>query len=222
MRINPDSVANILPDFNAKDKVSLFVYSKGLKKIDLDHLSPVDRRAKLQNLAKDSRFVAVVEKGDTLFAFASTKLAEQLQGQQDLSIDGKRVSVKGLSDSEYDRLSEVGRAIESYIELNPHHEVQEEHREGKSRNSEAHLLTSYQTKFHLKNLTTFDKVILNLIKSDHKIIMSMLNKWNEASKEEAKKTKEDNLKKREASQDLLKREIYRGILKEEIKKEEQL
>src|SRR5436309_488931 len=79
-------------------KVSLFIASKKdprLKKLDLDpSLSPAQRAEKLRKWAQDHRFVAVIEMGDKVFAHAHAKYAEQLKNQQDLAIDGKKVSVK--------------------------------------------------------------------------------------------------------------------------------
>src|SRR5262245_17108886 len=100
-------------------KVSLFVVStknQRLKQINLDHLSPDERAAKLHKWGKDHRYVAVIEMGDMIFAHTHAKHAEQLQQIEDLSLDGKKITVKALTDEDAARLSAVGEAFEEHAQ----------------------------------------------------------------------------------------------------------
>ena len=96
----------------------LFVVSskdRGIKKLDLAGLTPKARADKLHKWGKDDRFVAVIETGDQLFVHAHAKHAVRLQGIEELSIDGKKATVKALTDEEAEQLSAVGQAFEEYV-----------------------------------------------------------------------------------------------------------
>lgn len=212
-------------DIQETDKVSLFVYSKktaNLKRLDLAKLSPEKRTEKLKDFAKDNRFVAVVERGDAVFAFTSTKYADQLAGQQDLSIDGKKVSVKKLSETEYERLADVGQEIEKFLEVTPEEELQEQRDE----KSEEKLVGAYKQRQYLAKLydkvkyAAIDIMIMKMANIPERIKLSILTKMNEHIREEKERSKEASRKKDQKQAEIEQRVIYSGILKKQREKKE--
>lgn len=198
--------------------VSLFIVSKKsprLKMLDLSSRLNLDERTKkLHKWAQDHRLVAVIEKGDQVFAHANAKYANQLQNQQDLTINGKKVSsVTALSDEEYDQLAIVDAAFEEYVLQNP-----EEKKSAKSeKDSSAH---SAVREFLASNSLLSDQIHMAHLFSKmqnlpDQIILNCLKKMNESRREIEKQRREDQKK-----QDILKDEINKGIRKEEILKGE--
>jgi hypothetical protein len=224
MEIRHDAVSKILDfNFHKADKVSLFVYSNKsskLKRLDLAELSPEKRVEKLKNWGKDNRFVAVVERGDAVFAFTSARNAEQLAGQSDLSIDGKKVSVKKLSDSEYERLSEVGQEIEKFLELNPKEKLQD-HEDEKTQNklSEAYLQRqSLNKKSDKSSYSAIDTMIMKMANIPEKIKFSILSRMNEDYRIEEKRSREEALKKEQKQEEIKGRIIQKEVINKEIDK----
>lgn len=122
---NLDLIYNIVfKDVNPTEledtKISLFVCSKNnqaIKKLDLDKLTPEQRIAKLNKYAEKNRLVAVIEKGDYLCALMCSDNAKQFANQEKpLTIEGRKVEVKGLSDQEYCDLTKISLAIRNVIE----------------------------------------------------------------------------------------------------------
>jgi hypothetical protein len=204
-------------------KVSLFVVSsknKRLKKLNLENLAPEERSKKLHQWGQEHRFVLVIEKGDMVFAHTHNKHAEQLQGIEGLSLNGKNVAVKALTDEEAGRLSKVGEAFEE----NVLEEVEEEKEEGKveeKRKAESHLTrTPVRQYFAEKQLVSDEMYSHHLIESLvrnnlGKIIIRTLQQFNEARREEEKRRAAD-----EKYFGIKRNEIKKEILKDEIKKEE--
>ncbi len=200
--------------------VSLFIVSKKsprLKMLDLSSkLNSDERSKKLHKWAQDHRLVAVIEKGDQVFAHANAKYANQLQSQQDLTINGKKVtSVNALSDEEYDQLAIVDAAFEEYVLHNP--PVEEKKNAKPQNDSTAH---SAIREFLASNSLLSDQIHMAYLFSKMKnlpdqIILNCLVKMTESRREIEKQRKVDQRK-----QDILQDEIKKGIRKEEIVKGE--
>ena len=85
MRIDKNLLAGIIGSIEGTGEVtvSLFIMlskSSRLKKLDLDpNLSREERAEKLHKYAQQHRFVAVIEKGDQVFAHAHAEHAEKLR-----------------------------------------------------------------------------------------------------------------------------------------------
>lgn len=198
--------------------ISLFIVSKKsprLKKLDLNsQLSPKERSEKLHKWAQGHRLVAVIEMGDQVFAHANAKFAAQLENQEDLTINGKKVSsVNALSDAEYEQLSIIDAAFEEFVQ------------NSKSDESEKSLENTSSTRkairqfFAARNLVSdetymahFLAMISNL---PDKIILKCLKMMSESRREVEERRKEDQKKK-----DILQDAINKEILQQEVVKRE--
>jgi hypothetical protein len=224
MKIRSDALSNLLVNFDSSDKVTLFVYSTksaNLKKVDLEHLSSEQRGAKLKKWAQDSRFVAVVEKGDNVFAYVNAKFVEQLSGQPNLSINGKKVAVKGLNETESIRLSEVGQAIEEFIEHTPEAKAHELLEDEKSLGTHSEgIIRDYFAKKNNARFHGIDKMILSMANIPHTIKMSMLARWTSDARNEARRSREEDQAKEQAHQEIKRTAIHKEILHKEIEVKE--
>jgi exosome complex RNA-binding protein Csl4 len=202
-------------------KVSLFVVSSKnhrLKKLSLENLTHEERAAKLHKWGQQDRFVAVIEMGDMVFANVHAKHAEQLQRSEDLTLNGKRVIVKALTDEEAAQLSAVGEAIESYA-------LQKSEEEKSS--------ISIGTLLPRQDLST-DRLISGQMQTHHligqiiknhldTIIINCLRKYNEAQREMQKRKEADDkyfdIKRNEIKKDILREEIKQGDIKDQEQKQ---
>ncbi|MBA2369251.1 MAG: hypothetical protein H0V82_09545 [Candidatus Protochlamydia sp.] len=213
-------------------RVDLFIASKKrpqLKKLDLADLSPAERIKKLHNWSKDNRFVAVVEKGDMVYAFISPQFVESLQSQPDLAINGKKVSIKPLSEMEAKRLSSVAETFEEFVRLNPEEEIEDEQEEEKSearRETSQNYLKESLARAQLLSGTVMDFLILQMRNVPEKIKLAFLKKMGEMRNEIDRRKKEQDIKdgaKHETikHQDLKKRIVHDEVTREEIKEQNQ-
>lgn len=201
---NPVSVGG---DF----QISLFVVSKKtprLKKLDLDtHLTSKQRAEKLHKYGQENRFVAVIEMGDQVFAHANAKYAEQLQNKDDLTINGKNVSVKALSDEDYDQLSMIAAAFEESI----HQETE---------NSEIDAETPAIRQFFSKHRLVSDQMFTDhmIVRNfSDQVVLKFLRQVNESLLEAARQRRADN-RIADIQNDELKKEITKiEVQRQEIK-----
>lgn len=199
--------------------VSLFIVSAKhprLKKLDLDQLSPGERAKKLQKWAEEHRFVAVIEKGDQIFAHTHAAYAEKLQGMydlSDLSIERKKVTVIALTDEEYDS-SFGGVLLQSEEEKKSsqasHDLVQGQVEARQFLEDHKPLLgTQLQRNFVIASMLKVGQIILNCMRQ-----------MSEARREIEEQRKEDDkhnaIIQQGIKKDILKREITKG----EIEKKE--
>lgn len=198
---------------NSKMTVSLFVVSSKsprLKMLDLNSPLSAEKRAeKLRKWAEGHRLVAVIEAGDQVFAHANERFAAQLAQQHDLSINGKKVTVKALSDEQYEQLALVDAAFEEYVKQHPIDEAKD--LVEKSPDSQ-HEIRQYLATHRLVSDQTFVAYLVAKMQNlSDEIILNCLRKMAESNREVARRRKEAE-KKRE----ILKEAIEREILKEEI------
>lgn len=114
MYIKKESVENFLgPIAGGAVNVSFFTCTNNhrLKKIDLFLLSPQQRN----ECAQSHRLIAVIEIGGILCAHAHAATAKELQNAGDLTLDGKKISVKALTEEESDSLSLLAKKIEEHV-----------------------------------------------------------------------------------------------------------
>lgn len=211
-------MGNSLTGNDSEMKISLFIVSKKdprLKKLELGKLNREQRAEKLHKWAQDYRFVAVIEMGDTIFAHTHAKFAEQL-GQKEISIEGKKVTVKSLSDEEANQLSIVGQTFEEYVLK----ESEEEKTEGKD-SSKEHMSAFRSTirQYFAENRLVSDQmwmkhVIARMENIPGQIILECLRRIDEARREQEKQKAAD-----EKYFDIKKQDIKKTILKEEVTKE---
>lgn len=202
-------------------KVSLFVVSKKsprLKMLDLNsQLSPEKRADKLHKWAQGHRLVAVIERGDQVFAHANAKFAAQLEQQEDLTINGKKVSsVNALSDAEYEQLAFVDAAFEEFVlQISKEQEPKEEkalEKSSSSRNAVRQFLASHHL---LSDETYMAHLLAMMVNLPDNIILKCLKKMSESRREIEERRKEDQRKR-----DILEDAIKQDVLKQEIVKEE--
>lgn len=209
MKIQDDVSLAILGGAAQGASVSLYVVYKGnkLKKLELEGLSPVERAAELKKWAKSDHFVAVVQKGDQIYAHVSPTIAKQ---NPDFTLEGKKIKLVELSAEEAAELIAAGLAMDKLFEGEtekkiPHHE----HAQGSA-------LAKIKHASHGSIPThAIDELKYELHQAQHKIITKFLKKWAENVNKEAKRH-------READKEHLakKREIEDTELKKEIKKSE--
>lgn len=236
MQINKEMMIKIMgPIAESEDlKVSLFIVSKKdprLKKLNLDPtLAPEKRAAKLRQWAEEQRFVAVIEMGDKVFAHANEKFAQQLEKQQDLSIEGKKVAVKTLTDDESEKLSLLGENFEDYLLTEV--DESEAKEEGKHKEVSAFVDSRYQ----LREYLALNRLISDKIYMDHviarmenvpgEVILNCLKRFEEARREDQRQKEADEkhhrIKDQEIQKSILKEEIKQGEIKNTQKKHETL
>lgn len=208
--------------------VSLFIVSAKqprLKKLNLDpQLSPEKRAEKLHKWAQQHRFVAVIEIGDQMFAHANADHAEKLQGIQDLSINGKKVTVKALTDEESEQLSAFGEAFEQYV-------LDEAAAENKPTEAPDVQIRFAARQFLASQKLVSDEMQMNYVIAAMKnipgqVILNCLQKMSEARREADKQKKEDDrrydIKEQQIKKDILKREITKGEVNAQESKEDRL
>lgn len=224
MQLDRKIIENIMGPIGEGQQVnvSLFIVSAKhprLKKLDLDpHLSPEARAKKLHKWAQEHRFVAVIAMGDKVFAHANADYAAKLQGMKDLSIDGKKVSVKELTAEESDQLSSVGEAFEQYL-------LQESEEEEAAGKPEKAVLEP--GRFEVRQFLSSQKLVSDQMHMDYviasmqnvpgQVILNCLRQMSEARREAEKEKKEDekrsDIKGQQIKKEILKREIIEGEIK---------
>jgi len=220
MEINKAAIREFM-EFIGKEEqsvVSLFVVSSKnhrLKKLDLAHFTPEKRAEKLHQWGQEQRFVAIIEMGDMVFAYASVEQAKQLQLQEALSLNGKRVTVKALTEEESKQLSIVGETLfEEYRSEKNSQNIKEKERasfeivDAQRQNLPSKVSVSDRIQMH---------TLINLIVKNHlsTIITNSWQKYMEAQREWRKQKEADD-----QSFDIKRNEIKKEILKSEIKQEE--
>lgn len=213
--------------FAADVSVNLFVASKGLnrlKKVNLADLTPEQQTDKLHKWVKNNRFVAVVEKDDAVYAFASPQVVEGLQSQP-LTINNKQVTVKELSDEESERLSVVigetfndfnNNLIEELQEDQKREEVSRERRES----ARASVREYFASAELLSDLMKIDYLILQMRNLPTKVIQAFLKKMNEMRLVEERRKKEDAIHEDVIAADRKHDDLKKRIRKDEVNNEE--
>lgn len=206
-------------------KVSLFVVSdtdSRLTRLDLGKLTSKERAAKLREFAEQSRFVAVIEMGDMVFAHAHAKYAAQLQGMTDLTLDGRKMTVKTLSDDESAQLSAIGEAFEKHV-MNKDEEISQ------AAGNKDHDLASQTMprQYHARTRLVSDQtnptqfLIQQMFQRDlGKIITECMRKYSEEQRE-LQKIHEAEDRRSDIQRTVIKRDILRDDVKtDEIKRQE--
>lgn len=229
--IRNGAIDNILPPaglFAADVSVNLFVASKGLnrlKKINLADLTPEQQTDKLHKWVKNNRFVAVIEQGDVVYAFASPQIAGGLQNQA-LTVNDKVVTVKELSDEDSDRLSVIiGETFSDFNHHNLMEEIQEDHKRDEiSRERREHARASIREYFAsaelVSDLMKIDYLILQMRNLPTKVVQAVLRKMQEMRRAEEKRKKEDAIQDDIVATDRKHDDLKKRIRKDEVKTEE--
>lgn len=216
-----DKIAQSSPiDNTGEISFSLMVASKknpGIKKLNLQHLTVEQRKEKLAKYAAENRFVAMIRKGDEVFAHAHKDFAEGLKNLAEFSFEGRKVTqIVGLSDKDYtEEMSLVLEAFESSLMEEP--KKQEEESESDvlansvSKSSNPHVKQTAANKAP-SSMMTF---LLEMAAKPGKIVLDCLRKVNEDRRAEEKQKEVD-----EKHFQIKQQEIQKGILKEEITKEQ--
>jgi hypothetical protein len=199
--------------------VSMFVVSKknpGLKKLNLEGLNSDQRAAKLHRWGQEHRFVAVIEMGDKVFAHTHVKYAEQL-GKNDLSIDGKKVSIKALTDEEADKLSLTFKShLLEESEESQKEETTPESIDGRSSPVRQFLATNLLISDNMHK----DHLIAKINLSTSQIILDCLRQIAEARREQEKQKAEEEKYFRIKEQEIQRAETRSVITKEDVASQE--
>lgn len=199
---------------NLPIQFSLFITSTkypGLKKLELGHLTSEERVEKLQKLGKENRFVGVIEVGDRVFAHSHAHFAKQLAENQDLSINGKKVSVVGLTDSQYDQLSLITQEFHHCLEKDKEGDEAGVKRKNSLSQSALGSEPDYLPVSNVDKKQSIDEFIARLKAEPGKIILRCLQLFNEERSE-----LEKHLKKEEERKAIVKEEIAKALLRHEI------
>lgn len=195
----------------AKLSVSLFVVSNKdsrLKKLSLEGLSPEERITKLQKWAEQNRFVAVVALGDQIFAHVSGHHAEKLK-DKDLSIGGKKVTVKALTDEQTEELSAIGKAFEEYLLEETGEEKEKENHD--RRLSRPEIQQFFANKRLISDKMPMDYLIAMMKNVPGQVILKCLQELNEARREAEEEKRAD-----EKRADIKEQVIRKEIIKKEV------
>jgi hypothetical protein len=225
MNIHSDILKKIIePVSPLTDKkniqVSLFVVGKkaaSLKKINFKGITS----ERLKRWKIDQRFVTIIETNESVYAHASEKFAQLLQQQDNLSVNGKRVSVSALSESEYHRLDEV---FEDYLCLSSEEDVKQEesqeNAEMRQENAQTQLKQYFARYRLLSNQMIMHFLIAQMKNIPSKIVLLCLQKMNEHARQQAQLAREERKIKDLKQHYILKTEIKKDQLKREILTEE--
>jgi len=200
-------------------KYSLFIVSAKaprLKKVDLRGLSSEERAEKLHRWAKDHRFVAVIETSQMVYAHAHADFAAQLQGQN-LSINGKNVSVKALTEEDSEKLSIVGETFEDFVREHPEEDVVEKEQAPSSLYQSRQYFAS---RYLLSDEMRIDYFIAQMENIPHKIIIAALQRMNDVQREIAKRQEEKAIQDDQRRSEIRQTIIRKEMLKDEIKEEQ--
>lgn len=224
-----DGYLDQMSGISRSENAQLFLYvatkTFDLKVVSLRHLTS----DKVEKWGKSERFVVVVKKVDgTVLAYAQALVAEGLQKQPNLNIDGHSVKVNALTDSDYKCLSFVGDLLKTKVT-----EESKEMESDKKKKSDALKKPLRQPMTSEKSLTG-DKTVAFLISSalmaelenaPGKLIQSMLDQFAKEREAEKERMKED-AEKKEILTDAIKKEVltheirHTEVLKQEIENTE--
>lgn len=198
-------------------KISLFIVSKKvhqLKQIDIRNLNREQGRKKLRQWSQESRFVAVIEFGDQLYAHANRKMAKKLD-EKGVTLADKKVVVKALSDEDYEHLAVVGQAFGEALLA---HSANTEEREStnkvqaKSQNAlQRYLAINHFLNGQIRIQGSIDHLMDKL---SYQVISNILTRMAEARRELEAQQKQE-----EKARYIKTQEINRDNLKEDVKKE---
>jgi hypothetical protein len=212
-------------------KVSLFLVSKKsprLKKLNLENLSPEERAAKLNSVGQENRFVLVIQKGDVVFAHAHSKHAAGLQKSDDLSLDGRKVLVKVLSDEDAEQVAAIGAAFDEHVLDQLEEKIEKKLKEEDDEVSQhTHKQPMSRQQYLAKKTLISDEVHSHFLvkqmteRNLGQLITECMKRYQEARAELKKQQEADdkyfNIKRSE-----IKKEIARAEIKaEEVKHQEQ-
>ncbi len=117
MEINKNSIKSIINSYansfeglEEANQISFFVICPNqprLKKLNLGDLSSES----LKLIATEHRLILVVEKGEAIFAHAHEKYIESIQLSDELSLSGKKITLKTLTDEEAEKLAAVASIL---------------------------------------------------------------------------------------------------------------
>lgn len=212
-------------------KVSLFLVSKKsprLKKLNLENLSSEEREAKLKSVGEQNRFVLIIQKGDMVFAHAHGKYAEQLEKVDELSLDGRKVIVKALSDEDAEQVAAIGTAFDEHVK-HLEEEIEEKIKEdkGEKGSQNAYHQSISRRQYLAKKTLISDEVhshflVQQMVEKDlGQLIVECMKRFQEA-RAELKKQQEADQVYFDIKNSEIKKDIVRGEVKaEEVKRKEQ-
>jgi hypothetical protein len=223
MEIKKAAIENFVGLVNCDiEKVSLCVISSKaprIKPLNLKGLSPEKRAEKLQKWGKEDRFILIIEKGDIVCAHVHAKYVEQLRRSEDLSLDGRKMSVQDLSDEQAKQVSAIGEAFDENVlngfeeeEIEEEVHVEEEHR--------AHAQQMPRQQYFAKKTMISDEVythffIEQMVKRNlSHLITDCMQRYSEDRREQ-QKLKDADDKHFDIKRSEIKKEINRTELKQE-------
>ena len=227
--INKAAIESLMGPLAEGDiKVSLFIVSSKsphLKKLNLDNLSTEERTRKLHKWGQAYRFVAVIELGDMIFAHTYAKHAEKLQALEDLSLNGKKVAVKALTEEESQQLSAIGEAFEEHVLISSEEESKETEEESNQQSQANSGYVSYQylarDRLMHPQLQTYFLIEHMVKRSLGKILSDCMQKYLEAQRELQKQKEADEkyyrIKQQEIKREILNSEIKQGEVKKQAR-----
>lgn len=215
MHIDKKIVEKIMgPIGHEEATVALFVVAKNsgrLKALTFDPgVSPEERARKLHKWAEQHRFVALIVAGQEAYAHANAAYVQQLEGVQE--VEGRKLTVRALSDEESDQLAAVGEAFEEYVLENQ--EEEKTHEESETSHRHLEVRQFFATQSLVSDDMHMNFIIASLQNIPSKVILNCLKQFSEARREDEKQRKAD-----ERRQEIFEQELAKDISKRRIKKE---
>jgi hypothetical protein len=206
-------------------EVSLYIISTthlSIKQIDLKHLSLEKRLAKLQKWAKGDRFVAIIEKGDQVYAHVSPRVAKALEEKhQSLNFHGKEVEIKSLSEESYKSLSKISEAFIDLLARELDQGVQKDEKESPRLPVSQSIKTRYYVDlrdpiFNSNQIVRWMIVMRDIQnKAKSRILRQMQEDIIEQSKQNAERAKKKRIENQLIDRDILKRQILSNQINQE-------
>lgn len=197
-------------------KVCFYVISDKtftFKKILIEEMTLVEEIDQLKRWTQEKRLVTAVEKGNQIYAFASSGVTEKFK-DKNLSIEGKKVDLQILSDSEYEHIIKIGELVRKLLESNLTSKKKTNRRESNGSKP------VYKTKAVSSRNLEISNLLRKLETCTNRIKQNILKKWAEDILEKERLKKEDEKRHRIKKEEIEKRELEKRILNDEINKDE--
>lgn len=209
--------------------ISIYFYSQRRNIYTVLDLTAIEtlsvaRKEKL----KLGNYILVAEMANgASYAMLNQVVASQTQAQEMITISGKTLKVKTLTDEEAERLKQVGESLENFIVITPHENSKESHHRDQRdhfRHSHGKNVRDYLSYIQNTSTYTFDKIRTNVLFFVEQLKMGIAQSFSENTRAEAARSKKANQEKMETSEqikeEIIRKEILRdGVETDEVKRD---
>lgn len=203
---------------NRREEATVTLYAftdktSAIKQINLENLS----LEALRKYEEQNSLVVVVATSNTFVAFMNNHRADQYKQGDTLTISGKAVTVKGLSDAEYDELKQISEMINAAKELSMPNGKRHETTGAPSIASYERIQQGLST---IQRENTFLQFVAKITDISHGIKRKLLEAWAENRKQIAEAGKEKDQKDQVKSLKIKHTELRKQRLKDDVENRE--